>query len=238
MFKHIIDDDTVSVGDRAAIFYHASSELSKEIIEVPITVENVENAQTLIHESIKLCNHGKVALHGLMSQMESRPSIYSHALNVCQYGVALTREIDGSIDQEAIGMGLLFQDIGMLQLPEHLPYKVGPLSFDEWSMIKRHPALGLEALAGMTEVPELSRHIVFGHHERLDGSGYPQGLTGSEVSMPTRIAGVADTFATLTSTCHGQTALDTFAALRMMQGELSGTLDPMVMTAFIKLLGI
>ena len=89
--KHIIDDDTVSVSDRAAIFYHASSELSKEIIEVPITVENVENAQTLIHESIKLCNHGKVALHGLMSQMESRPSIYSHALNARDRSYVLDR---------------------------------------------------------------------------------------------------------------------------------------------------
>ncbi|MGA1778950.1 MAG: HD-GYP domain-containing protein, partial [Planctomycetota bacterium] len=140
-------------------------------------------------------------------------------------------------DLEALGMGILMMDLGMLQLPAELHAKEGPLSFDEWSWIKRHPALGIELLEGLEGVPELAREVIFGHHERLDGSGYPQGLRAAEIGRALRVVAIADTFATLTCGSELREPLTTYEALRHMQSELAPGLDPALVSRFVSLLG-
>ena len=166
--------------------------------------------------------------------------LYSHALNVSQYGLALATEVGirDPVELESIGMGLLCQDLGMLKISEHLVFKAGPLSFEEWSLIKRHPTLGLEAVEQFPEFPEVARAIVFGHHERLDGSGYPRALAGDEVSQHLRIAGIVDVFNSLTSSRPFRDAANTFDALRVMNTEMIGSFDRQVFEAFIHLLGV
>lgn len=218
-------------------FYRASSDLAKQLIQYPMDRQAVETAQVLIGQTLKLQQVGKSALHSLMHSMESQPSICSHSLNVCQYGIALARKYN--FDQHALesfGLGLLFQDLGMLEIPEHLVYKAGPLSFEEWDTIKKHPSLGLAALRRTADVPELTQSVVFSHHEKLDGSGYPQGLSGSEIPLHIRIASVVDVFSALTTEREFRPANSSFEALRVMHSEMSGQLDLRVLKEFTNLL--
>ena len=174
-----------------------------------------------------------------MAQMAEEPSLHGHVLNTCQYGLGLARELSALTgdELEAFGMGLMLMDLGMLQIPEALQFKDGPLSFDEWNLIKRHPALGLEMIEGLSGIPDLAREVIFGHHERIDGSGYPQGLRGDEVTLPIRIVGVVDTFTTLTSLGSHREPLNTFEAIQKMHTEQREGFDPDVLQAFIRLLG-
>lgn len=235
----IIDLPAVPAEERATIFYQSTQELSRKIYNVEVDEHTLETAQTVINSNLELIDEGKSWLHMLMKNMEEQPSLYSHSLHVCQYGLAMARQV-GIHDPEhleALGMGLLLQDVGMLEIPSSLVFKAGPLSFDEWAQVKRHPALGIEALDRAGGVADLTRQIVFSHHERLDGSGYPQGLRGDDISPEVRIAAIVDVFASLTSSRPFRAPFDTFEALKTMSSDLGTLYDPKLFQIFVGLLG-
>ncbi len=230
-------DPTQNLEDRSNVFYESSSEVTRQILSGPINDASLSTARALVSESVKFQHEGKDALHALMVDMKTQPNVYHHSLNVCQYGLALAREI--GFDQqelEAFGFGLLFQDVGMLQIPDHIVFKDGPLSFEEWNTLKRHPSLSLEALDAVEGTSDLSRTVVFSHHERLDGSGYPQGLRGDEIPLLVRVAAIADVFTSLTTTRPFRSANTTFEALRIMSQDMASQLDMSVLQAFIRVL--
>ena len=99
---------------------------------------------------------------------------------------------------QELGTGLFLQDIGKLALPPSLVHKPGPLAPDEWELMMQHPLLGLEFLRDDT-ISAQAKSVVRSHHERWDGSGYPSGLVGEEISLFARIAAVADVFDAVTS---------------------------------------
>ncbi|MEM7168387.1 MAG: HD domain-containing phosphohydrolase [Planctomycetota bacterium] len=235
----LIDTEDDPLENRASVFYRSTFELSKRIYDVPLGHENVDKVQDLVTTSVEYLDQ-KQRLHELMPAMEQHPTVYSHSLNVSQFGLALAREIgiSSKAELEAIGMGLLLQDYGMLQIPESLLFKEGPLSFDEWAAVKRHPSYGVEILDRIAEVPAVTREIVFSHHERLDGSGYPQGLSGAELSLPVRIAGLVDVFCSLISTRPYREAYTTFEALEILTSDLDRLFDRKLFAVFVKTLGV
>ena len=235
----ILDHKDLPLGEQSNLFYESTSELTRQILSGPISTDSVSTARALISETVRFQHSGKNALHALMSDMKTQPSIYHHSLNVCQYGLALAREVGfNQQDLEAFGLGLLFQDVGMLQISESIVYKDGPLSFEEWNTLKRHPQLSLEQLEKVEGVSDLSREVVLGHHERLDGSGYPRGLREDEISALVRIASIADVFTSLTTSRPFRSANSTFEAARIMTQEMRVQLDPSLLQIFIRVLGV
>ena len=232
-------DHSRPLAERSRVLQESAERLSARVSSLPVRSENVELARGVVCGSLSFQGEGKPCLHALMEAMTDRNPLHARALQACQYGIALAREIGGfpEEDLEALGMGILMMDLGMLQLPAELHAKEGPLSFDEWSWIKRHPALGIELLEGLEGVPELAREAIFGHHERLDGSGYPQGLRAAEIGRALRVVAIADTFATLTCGSELREPLTTYEALRHMQSELAPGLDPALVSRFVSLLG-
>ncbi|MGE3166201.1 MAG: HD-GYP domain-containing protein [Planctomycetota bacterium] len=235
----IVDTKSGAPEERASKFYFSVQKLSEKIYATPFSEESVEATHNLVAQNLKFVGDGKQGLHLLMRNMEQRSQLYTHSVHVCQYGLALCRElgISAQSDLEAMGMGFFLQDVGMLEIPQHLVYKSGPLSFEEWAQVKRHPALGIESLERVMDLPHLTRSIVASHHERLDGTGYPQGLSGKEVSPEIRIAGIVDTFCSLTSSRPFRDACATYDALSTMAADLDQLYDRTIFTAFVKLLG-
>ena len=98
------------------------------------------------------------------------------------------------------GLGALLHDIGKLLVPKSILEKKEPLSDIEMSFIIQHCELGVSSLEGF-EFPEEYTDIVLQHHERLDGSGYPNGLKGDEISQNAKIVMIADVADSITSFC-------------------------------------
>lgn len=237
--QHIVEDPDADLEARAAVFHRCANELIRRFFELPFTKQHAHEARCLASDTLRYLSRGKEALHALMREMDQHTTLSSHAVNVCAYGLMLAQEVGISdpSELEEIGMGLLIQDIGMLKVPEHLLFKPGPLSFEEWSLVKRHPTLGIEAVERIREFPKLASAIIFGHHERLDGSGYPQGLAGAEVSQHLRIAGIADAFAALTSARPFRAESTTVEALTAMKADLAESYDTQLLDRFIRILG-
>ncbi len=172
---------------------------------------------------------------------------HRHSVNVAALGLVLGREmmvksgwtdwrgeqrfdnLDGELAK--LGMGLLLHDIGKMSIPSEILNKPAALDEEEWALIRTHPDAGAELLSAESISPVV-RNVVRQHHERWDGSGYPAGLVGRQISEFARITAVADVYDAMTSNRPYKTAMKPCEAVQVI-GDGNGTaFDPDVVTAF------
>lgn len=131
------------------------------------------------------------------------PHLYAHSVSVSGLTLTFAAHLGFSLrDQRLLAQAAMLHDVGKLRIAALLLQKPTALDEQEWNLIYAHPALGRSLLEdeGITEsvVPD----VVQNHHERLDGTGYPAGLTGTQVSETTRVITLCDVFAAMTETRH------------------------------------
>jgi putative nucleotidyltransferase with HDIG domain len=158
---------------------------------------------------------------------------HGHIRRVQTFAVALARELGiNSEDQlRAIEAAGLLHDMGKLAVPEYILNKPGPLTPAEFSKMKRHAAAGAEILSAI-DFPYPVVPIVRHHHENWDGSGYPDGLKGTEIPIGARILSVVDCFDALTSDRPYRPRLFDSEALRILRDRRGSMYDPLVVDAF------
>lgn len=128
------------------------------------------------------------------------PYTKGHSTSVSKFSEALARAINLPEEEvERIKLGALLHDVGKIGIPETVLKKEGPLSDDEWQIMKQHPVIGAEKV--LTPNPSLRDliPIVKYHHERIDGKGYPEGLKNNEIPLAAKIVAIADTYHALIS---------------------------------------
>jgi hypothetical protein len=135
----------------------------------------------------------------------------------------------------ALATGALVHDIGKLSVPDAVLQKPGPLTDDEFELIKRHPEWGDRMLIDLGFGEDV-RHLVRSHHERLDGSGYPHGMGGSLLSLDTRILAVCDVYDALISTRVYRDAWTHERAVRLLRDESGTSFDAKCVTALERVL--
>ena len=128
-------------------------------------------------------------------------------------------------------LGALLHDIGKIIVPTEVLNKAGDLSEEEWAIMKRHPEAGLELVADI-DFPGDVRAIIRNHHERWDGTGYPDGLRGAEIPFAARILCVADVYDALTTARSYRDSLTHARAAQVMR-ESVGQFDPELLEAFL-----
>jgi HD-GYP domain-containing protein (c-di-GMP phosphodiesterase class II) len=132
-----------------------------------------------------------------------------------------------------LGVGLLLHDIGKLVVPMSIINKPGKLTPEEWEIVKLHPRAGIDMLGGDSWDP-LIKAIVLRHHERWDGSGYPDGQVGARIHQMARIAAVADVYDALTSERQYAPAEPAAAGVRAILSGAGTLYDPDVVDSFAK----
>jgi HD-GYP domain-containing protein (c-di-GMP phosphodiesterase class II) len=126
--------------------------------------------------------------------------LYQHSLNVCIYTTMLGMSFGyNREDLMTLGLGALLHDIGKTRINQALLHKPGKLTHDELEEMKTHTTLGFQILKDEPNVPLISAHCAFQHHERLDGSGYPRGLAGNKIHEYARWIGVVDSYDAMTT---------------------------------------
>ena len=130
-----------------------------------------------------------------------------------------------------LAAGGLLHDIGKLRIPDEILKKPGPLTEDEFRVIRRHPEHGYRLLGELGGFAEPLRRLVRCHHERLDGSGYPRALTGDELDLEMRILAACDMYDALVTTRVYRNAWSHEQAMALLQGETGSSLDPRCVAA-------
>jgi len=143
-----------------------------------------------------------IAFRELFSTLEHDYYTFTHVCNVSMYCVVLAHRL-GICDEQSLpqlATGALLHDIGKRHIPSHVLNKPGRLTDEEWELVREHPGSGFRELAGRTDLTWPQLMMVYQHHERLDGSGYPAGILADEMHPWSRLCAVVDVFDALT--CH------------------------------------
>ncbi len=160
---------------------------------------------------------------------------HGHIRRVQAYAVGLAKVIGVNDERElkAIEAAALLHDLGKLAIPEHILNKPGKLSKAEFDKMKKHASIGADILSAI-DFPYPVVPIVRHHHERWDGSGYPDGISGSDIPIGARILSVVDCFDALTSDRPYRRALTDEDAIAMLLADRGRAYDPIVVDAFAR----
>lgn len=165
--------------------------------------------------------------------------LLEHAMNVAVLMGVLARSL-GYRDQELhdLVLGAFLHDVGKTRVPDSILHNPGRLNPEEWEEMKRHVDYGMDILATMTDLPELAKLVCAQHHEHLNGSGYPLGLPGTEISMAGRMGAVVDVYDAITSDRVYHKGLEPNAALKKMLEWSGDHLDRDLVYQLIRCVGV
>lgn len=162
-----------------------------------------------------------------------------HSLNVCIMSLVFGRHL-GLTEHELrdLGHGALLHDIGKMKVPLTILNKIERLTDDEMAELKRHAEYGYDMLRHSQHISPQALDIIRSHHERVDGSGYPRGLKGDEISRFAMIVSVVDVYDAITSDRVYHMGISPHEALNLMYGWTPHSFVRDLIEAFIKCLGI
>jgi response regulator RpfG family c-di-GMP phosphodiesterase len=177
----------------------------------------------------------RATLEALGSALDSRDvGTEAHSRRVHGYALATARAYGvPDADLPDLGHGVLLHDIGKIGIPDAILLKPGPLTPEEWRTMRRHPEIGKRLIEG---IPFLrgAIPIVYSHHEKWDGTGYPGGLDGERIPLGARIFSVVDAFDAMTFDRPYSKAIPFGAAYAEIKRCAGTHFDPAVVEAFLK----
>lgn len=200
---------------------------------------DVGNAQNMVEEIADSVMRNPGALIGLARLKTKDDYTYMHSVAVCALMVALAKQL-GLKDEETREAGLagLLHDIGKMMVSADILNKPGKLTDAEFISVKEHPAAGYKMLKESEAVSAVALDVCLHHHEKMDGSGYPNRLKGDEISLYARMGAVCDVYDAITSNRPYKQGWCPAESLRKMAEWSSGHFDEKIFQAFVKSIGI
>ncbi len=200
---------------------------------------DVGGAKLLVEEIADSVSRNPGALISLARLKTADDYTYMHSVAVCAMMVALAKQL--GLDQaqtRSAGLAGLLHDLGKAVMPMDVLNKPGKLTDAEFTIIKSHPVQGHKMLLGGVNVDPIAIEVCWHHHEKMDGSGYPDRLEGDQISLWARMGAVCDVYDAITSNRPYKSGWDPAESLRKMAEWTKGHFAPQVFQAFVKGMGI
>jgi cyclic di-GMP phosphodiesterase len=184
-------------------------------------------------------SQNRTALLALTALKNYDTYTFTHMVNVSilTMGQARGLGIDGPLLRE-IGLAALMHDIGKVKTPPEILNKADKLTETEFEVLRRHTVDGAEILRGTPEMPVLAPIVAFEHHLRLDGTGYPLGISRERLNLATMLCGIADVYDAMRSDRVYQQAFPTDRILAVLQRNDGQQFDQNLVRRFVQLVGI
>ncbi len=210
--------------DRLQSIQDIGATFTRYLFEGELTESVMRKAQELASAVVDCVQEDPGCIKAISGLANHDAYTYLHSIRVSAYATAIAVQM-GLTDAEAlrtIALGGIFHDVGKSSVPLEIINKSGPLLESEWVLMRSHPTEGLKKIED-TCLHHVSREIVIHHHERLNGSGYPHGLTKDSLLSEVQIATLADVFDALTSSRSYQNKRNRFEALDFIKHRLLRT---------------
>ena len=200
---------------------------------------NSETARSLVEEISDSVTRNPSALISLARLKTADDYTYMHSVAVCALMVALAKQINLNEEHtRSAGMAGLLHDLGKAAIPLAVLNKPGKLTDEEFTVIQSHPVHGYLMLKEGGSVEDAVLDACRHHHEKMDGSGYPDKLKGEEISLIARMTAICDVYDAITSDRPYKRGWDPAESLRRMAEWTKGHFDPRLFQAFVKSIGI
>ena len=218
----IIKDACIGPQEKSKIVCSSSKYLMKKLFEDP-RFETIARTKKTVDKRVDTILSDSKITQQLIRLAEFDYSTYTHSINVGIISLAFAKDILENISEEQfhdLGTGFFLHDIGKSLIPLEIINKSEPLSRSDWMVMKTHPQKGCEILRETGFLSEEAASIVLQHHERSDGSGYPKGLKGDEISCLGKICSIVDSFDALTTNRCYQEACSSFNAMNIIKERM------------------
>lgn len=198
---------------------------------------------TRIRSSVKSCVKSIVtnpnALMWLGRLRTKDNYIAEHCLNVGILAIAFGRHLDMNLDElEVLGMCGMLHDVGKLEVDQKILDKPASLSEEEFAVIKGHCLIGRDILSKDENMPKVVIEAAFGHHERMDSSGYPRGVHAESLNLYTRMISIVDTYDAITTNRCYDKSRPAAEAIKILFSCRNTQFEPILVEKFIECLGI
>ncbi len=233
----VLDDRQIAIPERAEAAVRVADHLAQDILH--------DNRRGAAHRSLRVATilsqfvtEEPDAITRLVNSLGDRSTLQAHSANTSVYAVALARHAADPTPELVAKLATagLVHDVGLSFVTTDLLQKPSRLSREERKLIEQHPVTGEQLLRQAGGFPEDVLRAVRWHHERLDGSGYPENLKGWAVPWIARALAIAEVFDALTSTQPWRARMSPSEAIMLMLGELRSGLDVDLIRMFVPML--
>ena len=233
-----VEDELIPAKEARAIAVEVVDSLYDDIRSgAAINTAATKTAVVSIVDSI-IRNPDAHALLALLDECDAQR--ITHSLNVCTLSLTFGRQFGFSRQYLIeLGLGALLHDVGQAKVPLEIVAKKGALTDEEYEIMKTHTLLGADLLRDESyHLPYRAVDIVYTHHERYDGHGYPQGLKGKSIPLYGRMVGIADFYEAITSQYADREKLTPGTAMTALYAMRETDFDSKLVEEFIRCIGI
>jgi HD-GYP domain-containing protein (c-di-GMP phosphodiesterase class II) len=224
-YYHLLMLASVGIAFRTLLTERARGRSFRSVVEAALQLEVCVETEEIDVEAV-------AALLAAVEVKDRETQGHNH--RVAELCVRIGRELGmNASDLRTLARAGLLHDVGKLGIPDAILHKHGPLTTDEWSVMKTHPEIGLKILKRSGHFRRELLAVLY-HHERIDGSGYPHGLVGDAIPIEARIVAVADTYDVLTSNRPYRKACTRDEAIVTVQREAGSHLDARLVHALLR----
>lgn len=226
-YYHLLMLAAVTLSVRALLVERARGSSFRSIVEAALQLEVTVDTEQFDVEAV-------AALVAAVEVKDRETQGHNH--RVAELCVQIGRDLGmTSTELRALARSGLLHDVGKLGIPDAILHKQGPLTEEEWVVMRTHPEIGLKILQRCGHFKRELLAVLY-HHERINGSGYPHGLAGEAIPIEARIVAVADTYDVLTSDRPYRKARTREEAREIVQSEAGSHLDQRLVTALLRTL--
>jgi len=234
--RSVANNTHISITKKAAVIYHEASVVVDELFDNPEALENVPKSKKVVNNFISTIFSDSRAIESLMKIASYDYYTQTHSINVCVYSLSLGSflKLEEKVLEE-LGTAALLHDLGKSLVDHAITNKNGRLTTAEFELMKLHPSYGYEIALKLGIEDKRILDGIRHHHEKLDGSGYPDGIRGKKITLFARIIGVCDVFDALSTKRSYKDRLGSCAALHLMKDTMQQHLDMTFVDAFIRM---
>ena len=236
--------DSVSVADELVVARTLHSGTLQQLISVLEGIRlgatvRVPDLEVVVDGMVESVLRNSTAMSLLVRMQKTDDYTHAHSLSTAMWALVFGRHLGLDRDSmRALGLGGLLLDVGKTKLPLELLKKRGPLTDVERMHVQNHVGLGMEIIRKAESVDSRVLEMVATHHERFDGSGYPRGLSGSQIPVFGRIGGIVDSYAAMSSDRSYANAISSYDAMREFKVLSDKSFQAELVEQFIQAIGI
>ncbi|MCT4632534.1 MAG: HD-GYP domain-containing protein [Firmicutes bacterium] len=200
-----------------------------------IPMDDYNHVEKIVQSMVREVYSNPKMLYNMIELMGTDMYTYTHSVNVAVLSILTAKSL--GLDKktvEKIGIGALLHDIGKSRIDNELINKPGKYSTDEYETMKEHSKHGYDMVRSDTVISPITKQIIYFHHERLDGSGYPEGLQGNQIPVYVRLVTICDMFDAMISDRSYRTKMSVYEALEVLNAESVYNIDPSILSSFIE----
>jgi len=236
--RSVMNDPNVPLETKTKKIYEVSQGAMKEFFSYNASSKILESSEEVMDMMEDCLSTADAGFAGI-SQITSKDYYtHTHSVNVGLYCMTFGTKVGlPKDDVKQLGLGGMLHDVGKSKIDTALINKNGKLNDEEFEQMKSHSPLGAEMLTGMCCYKDIVINMAGQHHEKFKGGGYPQGLSGDEISMHARICKIMDVYDALTTRRSYKKALSVMDTLTLMTKQMANDFDPNLLQLFIKVMG-